>query len=224
VNSASTVIRKKAVAMLLTACKDKDSGNSGISYEYLTQFQKIDFEPGSIDSLKNLLQVGNPHLDIALKLAGFLQIADSRTKIGELISAEKASKQAKWAAHLALARMGFDDEVSYCVERCKRIPVNDNVVYNLLPDLIYTRQKAAFDYLIQILNSNEKNCSSPNPDSEQKIYCGYRVMELLAPVVKNFPLELGPSGDIETSNYENALKQTRDWFKVTDYQIDNSRF
>ncbi|HEY9124456.1 MAG TPA: hypothetical protein VIO15_08950 [Bacteroidales bacterium] len=226
INSSNLNTRQSCVYYLILACKDKDSGNSGTAGEYLTQFDTSDFTPKSLDSLRSLVRSKPPHYETILKLTGFLDLQDMSPFIKETILASaKISKQTKWAGHLALARMGDTNEVKYCVERCKRIPVSDNVVYNLFPDMVYTRQKEALDYLIVVLNSNEKNCTSPNPDSEEKILCGYRVMEYLAPVVEGFPLKLDIGGDLVTDNYEGALVLVRGWFNNTPgYKIDKSKF
>ena len=43
--------------------------------------------------------------------------------------------------------------------------------------------------------------------------CGYRIMEYLAPVIKDFPLKTDASGDVITKDYEHALMQVREWLK-----------
>ena len=133
----------------------------------------------------------------------------------------------KWAAHLALARMGDNTEIAYCIRVVQSKQMNNAIVYNLVPSLIYTRQKAVFDYLITILNSDEKNCNSSNPDNDSRIVCGYRVMEFLAPVIKDFPLQTIPGiNQIKTNNYDAALETARKWFKEKGekYEILNDNY
>ncbi len=92
--------------------------------------------------------------------------------------------------------------------------MTDAVVYEIFPDLVYTRSQEAITYLVEALNSDAKNCESANAESEEKIPCAYRVMEMLAPVIENYPLKLSESDDIETTDYPGALQKVRDWFKV----------
>ena len=133
------------------------------------------------------------------------------------------SARDQWAAQLALARLGDPEALATVLTRVKQEPVNDDVVYELLPDLVYTRQKAALDYLVTIIQSDEKNCQSADPEAEQSILCGYRVLELLPPVIQNFPLTVDESGDLAVSDYPSALQQAREWLKENDdYQIVHS--
>ena len=43
--------------------------------------------------------------------------------------------------------------------------------------------------------------------------CAYRVMELLAPVIKDYPVAVGVDGGVVSENYPQALETTRAWFK-----------
>jgi hypothetical protein len=106
------------------------------------------------------------------------------------------------------------------LDRVKKLPVNDNVVYEIFPDLIYARQMEAISYLTRVLFSDENNCESADAENATKIPCAYRVMEQLAPVSEGYPLELGESGDVKTKDYTAALKKVREWFrKQKDYKI-----
>jgi len=220
-------IRQISVGCLLQACKDKDGGISGLASRYLTEFNKNDYNTAALDSLKSLLKAYPRHYENVLKLAGYLELKDMISFIKEVISNNsKLSKQAKWAGHLALARMRVEDDLQYCLKMVKSVPINDDVIYEMVPDLIYTRQKAAFEYLITILNSNELYCSSADPESSENIECGYRVMEMLAPVIADYPLELEASGDIKTDDYSKSLTKVREWFKnkKNDYVIKTETF
>jgi len=219
--------RQQCVLYLLQACSDKNSGNSGQASNYLTQFNPSDFNPSARDSLRKLLQANTPHIANIIKLAGFVQLTDMISYISDAIYVQppKWKKKDAWAAHLALARMGVEDEIDYCLNRVKKIPLNDDVVYNLLPDLIYIRQKPVYDYLVSLLYIDEKLCNPADPDAETKILCGYRIMEMLATEIKNFPLPVQPSGDIDTDDYHKALMTLRQWFNDNpDYQIITDRF
>ena len=115
---------------------------------------------------------------------------------------------------LALARMGDNYALEDVLKRIRKLPVNDDVVYQVFPDLVYTRQRATFDVLLQALNSDETNCESANAEVERKIPCAYRVMEMLAPAIQSYPLKVDESGDIDTNDYTEALKTVRDWFRA----------
>jgi hypothetical protein len=220
-------ITQKSVKHLTNALKDEDSGVVGNVLNWLTEFRKGDFTASAKDTLVRLLERGTPHYRKLIKLVGFVDVEDaSNILIDKLRSKSYAGASEKWAMYIALARMGEKSAVDYCLRIARKMPVNDNFVYEIAPDLVYTRQRPLINYLIEVLNSDEKNCSSPNPESQSQIRCGYRIMEYLAPVVKNFPLKTGPAGGIETDDYKKALKTTRKWFDAHkgDYQLVKDKF
>jgi len=67
---------------------------------------------------------------------------------------------------------------------------------------------------------------STDQNNPVKIQCGYRIMEQLAPIIKDFPYGIKTSGDIDTANYREALTNTRKWFseKKGDYEIIDESF
>ena len=85
------------------------------------------------------------------------------------------------------------------------------------------RQKESFDYCISILNSKERLCHSLNPDNSESILCGYRILEMLAPVVVNIPLTVDASGSLSSDDYESQLESVRQWFlNNREYQLKTS--
>ncbi len=119
----------------------------------------------------------------------------------------------RWAGYVALARMGDQQAIDVILNRVRTLRLNDDVVYELFPDLVYTRTFRAIHYLEEVLASNERGCRSPNADVRQRTPCAYRVMELLAPAIKDYPVAIGPGGDLATENYVQALDTIREWFK-----------
>ncbi len=205
--------RNRGVFHLVQGLKDQESGNVGNVALWLTNFESDDFNSRSKDSLKAVLHSQKVYLDLILKLVGFVGLDDQKDFIkSNIVNEIYKPAKVKWAAHLALARLGVEDEINFCVDKVKLLPVNDDVVYELIPDLIYTRQKKAFDYIIKILHSEKKDCFSANPENSQKIMCGYRVMEFLAPVIKDYPLETDETADLIVDDYKEALIIVRGWF------------
>lgn len=202
-----------AINKLVSGCKDDDSGIVGSCLSWLSTFKKNDFEETAIDSISILLERKIAHLDKLLRLIGFLNLKENVRHIQNMLIANDLNSETNiWAARLALARMGEQEQIDYILDKVKGLHLNDDVVYNILPDLIYTRQKKLLDYLIEILQSDEKNCFSANPESSEKIICGYRVMEYLAPVIEDYPIGINEWGDITEEDYSQALSIVRAWF------------
>lgn len=222
-NSQTSSVRQQAVSQLTQGLADENSGNVDRIHTYLTEFQPKDFTNSARQSVARLLTQRAAHLARLFKLAGYLGLQDQIPVLQELAST--LSGRDRWAAQLALARLGDQEALASILDRAKRYPVNDDVVYELLPDLVYTRQKDALDYLVTVVQSEEKNCQSADPEGEESMLCGYRVLELLAPVIVDFPLALDESGDLAMSDYPKALRQARQWLRLhPDYQVRVDQF
>lgn len=217
--------RQHAVAVLSSSYSEKKFAHVGMVWTILSRFRRDDFQSASIDSLVKALRFQRPHRDKLLKLIGFLEIPSAKDLIIPL-SFPPTNTRDRWAALLSLARMGDTLAIRSVMQRVQKLKPTDDVIHEIFPDLVYTRQPAAIEYMVTVLNSNEKNCLSPNPDSEVPIVCGYRIMEQLAPIIEGYPLKVGPSGDIETTDYAKALEDIRQWFKSrgTNYKIRKDTF
>jgi hypothetical protein len=211
--SKVATVRTAAVQQLITAAQDKDSGNVGAALMYLTEFKKTDFTKANKDTLHSLLKNKSPHIDVVMKLIGYLDMQEVNNELYALSQDAAMGRKERWTSMLALARMGNGQAAGDIMNRVKRMPLTDAVVYEIFPDLVYTRNKEVMAYLTEALNSDSKNCESANADSNEKIPCAYRVMEMLAPVIENYPLKLSESGDIETTDYPGALLKVRNWLK-----------
>ena len=218
IRSQDEALRQQAVRQLVNGLRDEDRSIIGRVHSYLAQFGSADFSPAARQTIAGQLTQQPAHLSQLLKLIGSLNMTDQILSLQSVLPG--LSARDRWAAQLALARLGNPEALATVLNRAKRYPVNDDVVYELLPDLVYTRQKAALDYLITIVQSKEKNCSSADHEAGENIYCGYRVLELLAPVIQNFPLTVDNSGDLAVNDYPQALQQAQQWLNQhPDYHI-----
>lgn len=217
-------LRQAAVVALIEGIADKDTGISGSNSEALKGFEKKDFTNEAKLMLVQFLKPGTPHLNQLIRLIGFLDLKDQQSKLTEMINS-KAPANDKWACHLALARMGEESSINFIIDKVKSTAVDDKLVYGIVPDLTYTKQKAIFDYLVTIINLDTPSCQSANPDSNEKILCGYRVMEHVANDIKEFPVAVDDFGDLKTNDYKKALTDVRQWFSAhPDYEIDMSTY
>ncbi|MCG8578839.1 MAG: hypothetical protein MI866_02920 [Bacteroidales bacterium] len=211
------------------ADSDRDSHNA---VYYLVDKGLIDEEPmlasSALDYLEELpgtlfdnrtknrlsaIIIDNPdHYKRIVMLSGRLKMLqltsfyENRLKNDSLLS-----KSDQWALQLSMARMGDPFMVNACIQQVNAIGMNDQVVYNLIPDLIYIQSKLITDYLLDELALQNLNCTSADPDNEVAIDCAYRLAEYIAPTIQDFPFKVGASGDLECDNYEQALVDIRAW-------------
>jgi hypothetical protein len=222
--SASPEQRKTAVAFLVKSLDEVDAGLRGQILGYLQAFAPEDFEAASRDTLARLLaKPSSPHYGDLVLLAGYLRVG--RGELYLQYATPELPVKRKWKIALALARMGEEKCLSYCLNKVKKAPVDDNVVGYVLPDLLYTRQKAAVDYCVALLYSDEKRCRSANPNAPEAILCAYRIIELLAPVILDFPISVNPAIGLASDSYPETLQLAREWLKAhPDYRIRTDNF
>jgi hypothetical protein len=222
--STSQSVRQRVVHHLILAIRDRNSGISGLVTEGLTGFDKDNFDRIDRDTLGRYLQPGVAHLDEILKLAGYLELRDQQNRIRAIITSNVSPKY-KWAARLALARMGDNEALAYIQGKLSKAVINDDLIYDVVPDLVYTRQKPIFKFLEGIINSDRADCSSADPDSNKKTICGYRVVELVAPAIENFPVSVDETGNLNNDDYASALTAVRTWLQQNpDYRIKNNSY
>ncbi len=137
-----------------------------------------------------------------------------------------ASRPYGRALQLALARLGNPEMLPRVIARIKSVPLNDDLVYAAAPALVYVRQPQSLAYLFELLMRDNRNCSSANPDSNEKLPCAYRVLEYIAPVVKNFPPTLNGSGDLDVAYYGVTLQMAPHWYSAhqNDYMVIKGTF
>lgn len=222
--SDDATVRQTAVMALLEGIKDKDTGISGSNSEALQGFEKRDYTAEAKSMLAQFLKPGTPHLNQIIRLTGFLDLKDQQQKLTEMMNG-KTTANDKWACHLALARMGDLSSINFILDKVKSTAVDDKLIYGIVPDLIYTKQKTIFNYLVTIINLDTPTCQSANPDSNQKILCGYRLMEYMASHIKGFPVAVDEFGDLKDSDYQKSLTIVREWFATNaNYEILTDKY
>lgn len=224
-NDTNSILKQDVVNFLLKGFNDSDSGICGIVSDFLKDYPKKSYNDKAQNKILELLYLTPPYYRELLMLAGYINSDSTLKIITELLSSGIIkNNEPYWAAKLALARIGDHVAMEFCMKQIKMMEVNDDLIYDYVPDLIYTHQREAIDFLIQLLHSTKKDCESSNPESTEMIVCGYRIMEYLAPVIEDFPLKISDSGDIDTNDYTEALQICRDWFlQHPNYKIINEK-
>lgn len=223
--SKDTSVRHKAIYLMAKQCSDKDQNLRERASNHLKEFSKQDFDSLTRRLLASYFK-GSPDIyRYTARLAGYLDMEAQIPVIKQLLT-DSLSNRVKWELELTLARLGDDDAAYYCTNFVMMQGINDRIIQYLFRDLIYTRSRIAFDYIIEELYDNQLNCRPANPYSSKSIVCGYRIMELLAPVIKDYPYKIYTStGQLKTEDYDKALKNVRIWFKNNpNYVIKTNRF
>lgn len=196
-----------------TALKDSDIGNRDAVIELLYIFPVESFSNIARSTLASYI-VSNEQPAIQLaRLGGWIGLQQIETTLVNRLNENNFSMDEQWRYHLILGRLGNMESVKRCVSMFQSAGMNDQVVFSLVPELIYLNQREAIDYLLVKILDDTPECSSPNPDSNARITCAYRLMEAVAPVIVNFPLEVDASGDLLVDDYDEALLTVRNWIE-----------
>lgn len=204
--------RAQASTRLIEGLNDPDAGTIGQNIGYLKQFHKTGFNQEGAGKLAALLNKKRlQHAKGIILLAGFVNTGSETLR--QLYIGENTPDEIKFHAACALARMGDKEAVNYCYRQVSQMPLSQAKVDYIVPFAIYTRQEKLIAHCVEIINNNKKLCQPPNPEYSENIMCGYKVLELLAPAIENFPVQTGALGLIKGMGYEEALKTARKWFK-----------
>ena len=219
-------LKQNVVKKLIVGSKDKDGGVAGNCLQLLTQFKEVDFDVEAKYNLSEMALKPRTHYETVIKICGWLNQKDLCFNFRKAIDEKQGDVYQRWAMRLAMARMGDVEMINYCLARLQKIGVNDDIVSGFFPDMVYTRQKALFDPLLAVIESDKDACSSSNPDSEVHIVCAFRVIELLAPYINGFPAKVDRSGSLISNNYDQTLKEVRTWIQQNrnTYTIVNDGF
>ncbi len=223
--SQTLALRQLAVERITKGTQDNNRSIAGWSARHLSVFNREDFTLNAKANISTSINTGAPRLSELIKVAGYLNITEAENTIRTIAQTSRKTSD-KLASYLALARMGNQDYANRITNLVRKQELNDDVVYELIPGLVYTRQKTCIDFVIEVLYNDEKKCISSDPDNPVKIQCGYRVMEYLAPVIKDFPYGVKTSGDIDAEDYPEALERLREWFlsEGKNYEIIDDKF
>jgi len=174
----------------------------------LTRYPVQEFDRAAREKVGILLNPEQVHLREWVLLAGFLNM---ESHLKQLLTAEALPKTLQQTVRFALVRCGDEAQLQKMMQKVRTIPFNNDFTDQLVPLLVYTRQKAVTDYLLALIQKDERGCTPADAETPGAINCAYRIMEYLAPVIRDFPLKLDVSGDLAVENYPEALALVRAW-------------
>jgi len=214
--------RQTAVRFLAEGLNNSSTRVVSNNITRLQHFTKADIDAKAKQVIEERLDKWNSmyYMRVA-KMAAKLGVGRNQIRNRQMLE-KGADVETKWALHLAMARLGEQTDIDFVTRRASSIPYDyaEDLIRTIIPELIYTRQKQAIDVCVKILQDDGCKCASGNPDVDAKILCGYRIMELLAPIIKDYPYKPSISGMIEADNYEEALRVVREWLSDNkEYEI-----
>lgn len=210
INSQNSQVRQFTIEILVKSL-GRNSVLSRNAITRLQNFRRADFTEATRLNLKMALGTVSGNKGDLAKLLAFACGRDCIETLENEMLANNPNKHDQKDFRLALIRAGDTRFESKLFKSAKEQVVNDRFVYTLINDLTYTRSKMIFDYLLELILSDEKRCTSADNDNPEPMICTYRLIENVAPYINNFPAKVNSYNELETKDYKKLLSDVRDW-------------
>jgi hypothetical protein len=170
-----------------------------------------------------LTQEDTPYRGRFFLLAGWLGRTDALYAVPQTYRHSLSNKN---DYDMAMLRAGVPSYLARLQSLIPTLTVDDNFVYRLGPALLYTKRREVIDFFLAEILEDKRNCKVAEAHSEGRINCAYRLLEMIAPIIQDFPLKLRASGDLATDDYPSALEIAREWIRNhrNDYLIITETF
>lgn len=183
-----------------------------------SKFPKSVYSNNTQLHLQKYLLTQPQYLDKWLLLTGFA--TEDPVPILQVLEAQK-NRSIQQAGKLALVRMGDESKTKSFLKAIKRIPLGDDFVYNIAPLAIYTRNKKAIRYLVDIIIENHGKCHPADAETSGQISCSYRLVELLSPILLETPEEM--EKEFSSADAKEQLNAVIKWLKANRKRLQIDR-
>jgi len=214
-------IRQQVVERLVEATLSRSVPGAR---EWLRRFRASEYNDRSKDLIREALARVNRGVvggDRAVWLCGSANIRDQLPRLkGLLIDEIQYQAEAKrsgdkkwylttgWAARLARARMGVEEDIERCIELAEAEQDADERVLRILPQIGTIRRPRAVEYLRRYLDSDER-LAPVKPTGLGGLYAS-RVMHIFAESLEDYPVKQKAA-----RNYtEEEIQICREWMGV----------
>ncbi|HEY0651847.1 MAG TPA: hypothetical protein VGD65_01925 [Chryseosolibacter sp.] len=149
------------------------------------------------------------HRDKMIDLLTLLNYEPGYTLAYTELQNPNLSKAKLFKYHAVFAKRGHEPSIAWLTQQIEGRKVDQQALYGVVPHLLATRQKSLVQWVVDGLYESENLCSSSD---DRKGHCGVLILEQLAPVIKDFPIQADESGLI-AENDADALETAKAWFK-----------
>jgi len=191
-NPSDPEVKKDVVRRFITALKDKSPLISQHAAKKLLTFSCNDFDKKSIAMINEIASNEKFSNKEIILIIGVADIQSQKKNLTALINNEpittgRGFHTTNWAAHLALARMGSNEDIDFCIKNVSNLKDSVNKVTTLLNDIGYIRREPAIFYLKKYLDSDAflTKASSDVPAVKS---CQY-ALDALTQMLEDFPVK-----------------------------------
>lgn len=192
-------------------------------FAILKTYPKECFKEDQISLIRDYLAHPGVERNDAMLLLGFIGKHDDIDYLQSMTMLYPLKKDQQYYFNLAMIRLGDSEAKKAFLTKMESLKIEDEFVINNLSYTVYTHNSDVYRRLLKEILSDDNNCSSANNDNPTKIPCAYRIIEAIAPYIKDFPVKINRIGEIE-GNPQEELQKARTWITahLQDFQIITS--
>ena len=213
------------VNILFTALETLPLEESKPVFSQLQSYPKECFKKDQVDLIRDYLALPKVERKEPMLLLGFVGEHADIEYLKSMVLLYPLKKDDQFYMELALVRLGDAESQKEFLDKMGTMTIGDEFVINNLQNAVYTKNYEIYKRLLKEILNDEKNCMSANNDDSSKILCAYRLIEGLAPGIKDFPVKINRIGEIE-GNPQEELVKARNWItaNLQSFQINTSLY
>lgn len=215
---ANDSARMMVVEDLLRSCNDSASIVVQNAWQGLICFDKKLFSDKAQRMLEQIVERGMFFAEKFFLIGGYV---GSENMISVLKDKRAiCAVEQRWYIDLALCRLNDEASIQKVLSRIAKIKPSLDFVDLILPDLLYTRQRPIYDWIINEAMTDECKCVSRSPISERQIPCAYFIMYELADYIEDIPIDRDEDGEKDDDFSKSDIKKMRTWLMANpNYRI-----
>lgn len=212
--SKELTVEEKLIVMdqLIVALEDPVNSNRLAYSHRMLHYPSDYFSTTSQKFISRVLNTDTLANFYTILLAGHLNLQGQKKVIRQYIKEERTAiigyRSKKWAAHLALAKMGEEEHIDFILATVKKEKYEQTVFFDLLPHLGYVGVKQTIDVIIDKLFSDVTISYAAYEEEikNERLTLAQHALSILAVLIKDFPIEKS-----RTYN-RNDLELVKNWF------------
>ncbi|WP_339795360.1 HEAT repeat domain-containing protein [uncultured Imperialibacter sp.] len=143
-SAIAPVAKQQILALQLRGMEVESSDIVGLSIQNLSSVPPSLFNASQKTLFIQTLDRQVAKKEVLIKMVGTLKDESAAPALRQLSQPGNSAK-VRWAAYLALARLGDQTAINLVNNKVRGIEVNDDMVYDMAPSIIYTQQKQLYD-------------------------------------------------------------------------------
>lgn len=201
---------QSVLSILLTHVYDEDSRIKIQATQIIFDgYSNIKFSDTQKDTVLHIINnENNPNLlTMYYRVCGLQEIKQAIPHLNNVIISDSIPFIQKWAALSVLSRLGDENADLTMLQYLKRIEPKLDVIDLLYPYVMFSKGRNSIGFLLNEISNSSKECESSNPNYSATIPCGYMILRVVAPKIRE--LKWSGRDGLQILPYDEALKSAR---------------